>query len=119
MKTVSITVDDDVYAAVETEANKRRTSVSALVEGYLRALGQGRSVVRPDWSEEEGRKNREELVRLLRECKLELGYEAMPSPEERRRVLDKLWERIDACNVEVGERPTRARSYDHRRFHRY
>ena len=47
------------------------------------------------------------------------GIRAVPSPEERRRVLDKLWERIDACNVEVGERPTRARTYDHRRFHRY
>lgn len=44
---------------------------------------------------------------------------SLPSPEERRRVLDKLWDRIDACNVEVGERPTRARTYDHRRFHRY
>lgn len=43
----------------------------------------------------------------------------LPAPEERRRVLDGLWERIDACNVEVGERPTRARTYDHRRFHRY
>jgi hypothetical protein len=43
----------------------------------------------------------------------------VPLPEERRRFLDKLWTRIDACNVEVGERPTRARTYDHRRFHRY
>ncbi len=43
----------------------------------------------------------------------------LPSPEERRRVLDKLWDRIDACNVEVGERPSRARTYDHRRFHRH
>ncbi len=79
MKTVSITVDDDVYAAVETEASKRRTSVSALVESYLRTLGQGRPVLRPKWNEEEERKNREELVRLLRECKLELGYK--PSRE--------------------------------------
>jgi len=45
--------------------------------------------------------------------------QAMPSPEERRRVLDKLWDRIDASNVEVGERPSRARTYDHRRFHRH
>lgn len=44
---------------------------------------------------------------------------AAPSPEERRRILSKLWERIDAGNVEVGERPSRARTYDHRRFHRH
>ena len=42
-----------------------------------------------------------------------------PAPEDRRRFLDKLWERIDAGNVEVGERPSRARTYDHRRFHRH
>jgi hypothetical protein len=42
-----------------------------------------------------------------------------PSCEERRRFLDKLWDRIDACNVEVGEQPSRARTYDYRRFHRY
>jgi hypothetical protein len=42
-----------------------------------------------------------------------------PSPAERRRQLDQLWERIDTCNVEVGERPSRARTYDQRRFHRY
>lgn len=45
--------------------------------------------------------------------------QAIPLPEQRRLVLDQLWNRIDACNVEVGERPNRSRTYDHRRFHRY
>ena len=53
------------------------------------------------------------VARLTASC-----VATVPAPEERRRVLDNLWERIDACNVEVGERPTRARTYDHRRFHR-
>jgi len=79
MKNITLTVDDTVYAAAETEASKRQTSVSALVERYLRTLGRGQSVVRPDWNKKEERKNREELVRLLRECKLELGYK--PSRE--------------------------------------
>jgi hypothetical protein len=80
MKSITLTVDDDVYEAVATKANKHQTSVSALVEGYLRTLGQGGTPLRPDWNEEEERKNREELVRLLSECKLELGYK--PSREK-------------------------------------
>jgi hypothetical protein len=44
---------------------------------------------------------------------------APPAPEQRRAILSSLWADLDACNVEVGEKPTRARTYDHRRFHRY
>ena len=80
MKNITLTVDDDVYDVVESEASKRQTSVRALIEGYLRTLGQGRTAVRPDWTEEEERKNREELVRLFREANLVLGYK--PSREK-------------------------------------
>lgn len=73
MRSITVTVDDDVYRAVETEASKHQTSVSALVESCLRNLGHGRPAARPDWTEEDDRRNREELVRLLRACKLELG----------------------------------------------
>jgi hypothetical protein len=37
-----------------------------------------------------------------------------PSAPQRRATLEKLWADIDARNVEVGERPSRARTYDHR-----
>jgi hypothetical protein len=42
-----------------------------------------------------------------------------PSGPQRRATLEKIWADIDACNVEVGECPSRARTYDHRRFHRH
>lgn len=76
MKDITLTVDDDVYEAVATEASKHQTSVSGLVEGYLRSLGQSRTVVRPGGTEEADRQNREELVRLFREANLVLGYQA-------------------------------------------
>ena len=87
MKTVSITLEDAEWSALERLARNRRTQAVDLA----RAILAGQMVEPPD----------------------------LPSPAARRAVLDNLWDRIDACNVEVGERPTRTRSYDHRRFHRY
>ena len=88
MKTVSITVEDAAWEAVQRLARTQGKGLNDLVSSAVADLAAS-------------------------------GVQPVPSPEERRRVLDKLWERIDACNVEVGERPTRARTYDHRRFHRY
>ena len=88
MKTVSITVEDAEWEAMQRLAQAQGKGLSDLVSGAVAGLA------------------------------AQKGF-SLPSPEERRRILDKLWDRIDACNVEVGERPTRARSYDHRRFHRY
>jgi Ser/Thr protein kinase RdoA (MazF antagonist) len=36
-----------------------------------------------------------------------------PSAPQRRATLERIWADIDACNVEVGECPSRARTYDH------
>jgi hypothetical protein len=88
MKTVSITVEDAAWEAMQKFAQAEGKALGEIVSNAVAGLPASRV------------------------CTL-------PSPEERRRVLDRLWNRIDACNVEVGERPTRARSYDHRRFHRY
>jgi len=68
-------VDEDLYRAARTFAARHDRSVSALVRGYLRALAAGHaSVLFPDWDEDEDKKNREKLVKLLSQCKLELGY---------------------------------------------
>ena len=88
MKTVSITVEDEVWEAMQRLAHSQGKRADDLALEALAGLTAPRAP-------------------------------AGPAPEERRRVLDRLWARIDACNVEVGERPTRARTYDHRRFHRY
>jgi hypothetical protein len=80
MKNITLTVDDDVYAAIETEAGKHQTSVSALVEGYWRTLGQNQSGAPPDRQPREQTKNRQELVRLFQEANLVLGYK--PSREK-------------------------------------
>lgn len=75
MKSITLTLDDALYEAVETEASRRQTSVSAVVEGCLRTLRPSRPAARPDRNEEEEeRRNREDLVRSLAACKLELGY---------------------------------------------
>lgn len=87
MKTVSITVEDASWEAMQRLAQTQGKAVSDLFS--IAAAG------------------------------LTARAAVAPSPEERRRFLDKLWERIDACNVEVGERPSRARTYDCRRFHRH
>ena len=88
MKTVSITVEDAAWEAMQK-----------LTKAEGKALGEILSSAVAGWSASR--------------------VHSMPSLEERRQVLEKLWDRIDACNVEIGERPTRARTYDHRRFHRY
>ncbi|MDA1278090.1 MAG: hypothetical protein O2960_29185 [Verrucomicrobia bacterium] len=88
MKTVSVTVEEAAWEAMQKLAKAEGKALGEIVSNAVSELSASR-------------------VRTL------------PSPEERRRVLGKFWDRIDACNVEIGERPTRARTYDHRRFHRY
>jgi len=88
MKTVSITVEDAAWEAMQRLAQAQGKRLDDVVSSAVTGLATA-------------------------------GFRSVPGTKERRRVLDKLWERIDACNVEVGERPTRARTYDHRRFHRH
>jgi len=81
MKTVTVSIDENVYRAARAAAAKHERSLKEMVRGYLRALASGHAaVVYPDWTVEEEKKNRQELVRLLSECKLELGYK--PSREK-------------------------------------
>ena len=88
MKTVSITVEDAAWEALQRLAQLQGKALDDLVSNAVSGLTVGVT-------------------------------QGVPTPQERRQVLDKLWNRIDACNVEVGEQPSRARTYDHRRFHRY
>ena len=88
MKTISVTVDDAAWEAVQRSARAQGKRVSDLVSNAVVSLATS-------------------------------GTSTAPSREQRRQVLDKLWERIDTCNVEIGERPTRARTYDGPRFHRH
>lgn len=72
MKNITLSVDDAVYQAARVEAAKRRRSLSGIVRAYLNAFAQGTAPVLP--APESDRENREKLVRLLGECRLELGY---------------------------------------------
>ena len=80
MKTVSITVEDAAWEAVQRLAHDQGKGVNDLISNALASLAAH-------------------------------GATTAPSPGQQRPVWDKLWERMDACNVEVGERPTRARTY--------
>jgi plasmid stability protein len=75
VKNITVTVDDDVYHRARVEAARRRTSVSAVVRNYLRAMVEGRAPVVPDVDSEEEQAQRDELVRLFEEANLVLGYQ--------------------------------------------
>ena len=74
MKKITVSVDDGLYRAARVAAAEHQTSVSALVRGYLSALVKGKAPPLPGEDTAEDRKNRQELVRPLKGCKLELGY---------------------------------------------
>lgn len=78
MKTMNLTIDEETWRASRIEAAKHNTSLSALVRGYLKAMVQGKApiVLETDdtSAEEEDRKQREELVRLMKSIPFELGY---------------------------------------------
>lgn len=74
MKNITLSVDDGLYQAARVEAARRNRSLSAIVRAYLRAFAQGHAPVLGEGGEDESRKDREKLVKLLRECKLDFGY---------------------------------------------
>ena len=90
MKNITVSVDERVYHAARVAAARQKTSVSALVAGYLSALAQGRAPVLAGPCQADERKSREQLAKLLRGCKLDLGY-----------------------------KPSRARTYEGGRFSRF
>jgi hypothetical protein len=73
VKNITITVEDKLYHAARVRAAQRQTNVTAVLRGYLRAFVQGKATGLSG-EEDEDRKSREELVRRLSKCKLELGY---------------------------------------------
>ena len=74
VKNITVSVEDDVYRSARVEAAKQNTSVSAVVRNYLGAFARGQAPVLSAEAEDDDRKNRRRLVKLLSECKLDLGY---------------------------------------------
>ena len=73
VKNITVSVDDGLYHAARVKAAQHQTSVSGLVRAYLSALVKGKASPLPREDTAEDRQNRQELVRLLEGCKLELG----------------------------------------------
>jgi hypothetical protein len=74
VKNITVSVDNEVYHAARVTAAQQRTSVSSLVRNYLDALAQGRVPLLAPRSEAQEQRNRRKLVRLFKGCKLDLGY---------------------------------------------
>ena len=68
-----MSVDGGLFHAARVKAAQHQTSVSGLVRAYLSALVKGKASPLPREDTAEDRQNRQELVRLLEGCKLELG----------------------------------------------
>jgi Family of unknown function (DUF6364) len=90
VKDITLRVDESVYHAARAEAARRNTSVSGVVRAYLQAFAAGRAPLLEPGSDPRGRRERQKLVKLLRGCQLRLGY-----------------------------KPSRAKTYEGGRFSRY
>ena len=73
VKNITLSVADAVYHAARVEAAKRNTNVGAVVRACLRAFARGQAPILPGPEGDHERRNRERLVKLPRDCKLELG----------------------------------------------
>jgi hypothetical protein len=74
VKNITLSVEDDIYRSARVEAARQNTSLSAVVRSYLRAFARGQAPALTGTGADEDRKDRERLVKLLGECKLELGH---------------------------------------------
>lgn len=75
MKTVNLSLPEDVWQLARIEAAKHNTSLSGLVRSYLCAMVRGRAPVITDDSDEGAdRQTRLELLRALQSTELVLGY---------------------------------------------
>ncbi len=74
MKTVNLSIPEDVWKAARIEAAKHNTSLSGLVRGYLQAMVRGNAPVITD-SEDCEKQNRQALLTALQSTDLVLGYE--------------------------------------------
>lgn len=74
MKNITVSLDDELYHAARVAAAQQKTNVPALLRRYLSAFVKGEAPLPSEPEQDPDHRNREELVRLLSECKLELGY---------------------------------------------
>ena len=73
VKNITLSVEESVYRAARVEAAKLNTSVSGVVRAYLQAFAEGRAPLMNEDAEAQDRRDRQKLARLLRDCKLDLG----------------------------------------------
>jgi hypothetical protein len=70
MKSITVTVDDAVYQAAETEATRRHATVSEVAQEALKAMVSGTAQL-PNGEAAE-REQRIRLVDLLEQCQIDL-----------------------------------------------
>ncbi len=81
MKTVNLSIPDDVWREARIEAAKHNTSLSGLVRAYLVAMVRGKApVLVGELAEDSDRQSRETLLAALQSTDLVLGYQ--PSREK-------------------------------------
>ncbi len=75
MKTVNLSIPDDVWQAARIEAAKHNTSLSGLVRCYLQAMVQGKApIITEETTADSEKQNREALLNALQSSHLVLGY---------------------------------------------
>lgn len=81
MKTVNLSIPDEVWREARIEAAKHNTSLSGLVRAYLVAMVRGKApVMVGELVEDSDRQSREALLAALQSTDLVLGYQ--PSREK-------------------------------------
>ncbi|MGF1657681.1 MAG: DUF6364 family protein [Verrucomicrobiales bacterium] len=75
MKTVNLSLPDDVWQQARIEAAKHNTSLSGLVRAYLQAMVKGEApIVTEETAEDADKQNRMALLQALQSSDLVLGY---------------------------------------------
>lgn len=70
MKTVTVSIEDEIYQAAEAEAARRQTTVGEVVQEALRTMAAGKA---PDEvAEQTEREQRLRLVDMLEQCRIDL-----------------------------------------------
>lgn len=76
MKTVNLSIPDEVWQQARIEAAKHNTSLSRLVRCYLEAVVQGKApIFTEETSKNFDKRNRQALLNALQSSNLVLGYE--------------------------------------------
>lgn len=76
MKTVNLSIPDEVWQQARIEAAKHNTSLSGLVRCYLQAMVQGKApIITEETTKDANKANRQALLNALQSSNLVLGYE--------------------------------------------